>query len=246
MVWDNEAIVMELTFLGRGAGFNPVEGSTSSYFLDNGELFLIDPGESVFHTLVAKKILDSVSALSVLITHTHSDHVGSLGSLLLYASVVKKFKTNIITDKNMAFAPNISTLLKIYGVPEKMYQFADSSAFDNRYSQFSKVRYIKTFHCEELETCAILFETSGGLVFYSGDIKDPAPIMEIIKSGKKIDKIYLDSNNDPNPNPYHLRLKEIYDVAPPELRSRIYCMHFSSSQCMDDARAFGFNVVENI
>jgi phosphoribosyl 1,2-cyclic phosphodiesterase len=234
---------MELTFLGRGAGFYPSEGSTSAYFLDKGELFLIDSGESIFSALVAKKVLDSVSALNLLITHTHSDHVGSVGSLLLYASVAKKFKTNIITGKDMDFLPNIRTLLDIYGLPERMYQFTDESAYDSRYSQFNKIRYVKTFHCGELETCAILFETGNGLVFYSGDMKDPAPLIKIVESGQKIDKIYIDSNNDSAPNPYHLRLKEIYDIVPPELRPRVYCMHFNSSQCMDEARSFGFNVV---
>jgi ribonuclease BN (tRNA processing enzyme) len=238
-----EFIVMELTFLGRGAGFNPAEGSTSAYFLDSGELFLIDSGESTFKALLRKKIFDSASGLNLFITHTHSDHVGSLGSLLLYASVEKKFKTNIISDQNMTFAPQISALLKIYGVTDRIYQFVDSSAFDNRFSQFKKVRCIKTYHCDELETCAIMFETSNRLVFYSGDMKDPAPLIEVVKSGKKIDKIYIDSNNDPNPNPYHLRLKEIYDIVPHELRPRIYCMHFNSAQCMEDALAFGFKVV---
>jgi len=241
-----EFIVMELTFLGRGAGFFPAENSTSSFFFDNGELFLIDSGETTFKTILDKKLFDSASAFNIFITHTHSDHVGSLGSLLLYASVAKKFRTNIISDENMAFAPQISALLKIYGVTERMYQFVSSSAFDNRYSQFNKVRYIKTFHCDELETCAIIFETGGGLVFYSGDMKDSAPLLEIVKSGKKIDKIYIDSYNGPNPNPYHLMLKEIYDIVPPELRPRIYCMHFNSSQCMQDALALGFNIVENI
>jgi len=236
---------MELTFLGRGAGFFPAEGSTSAYFLDNGELFLIDSGESVFNALLEKKIFDSASALNLFITHTHSDHTGSLGSLLLYACVAKKFKTNIISDENMAFAPQLCALLKINGVTERMYQFVNSSAFDNRYSQFNKVRYIKTYHCDELETCAVLFETGDGLVFYSGDMKDPAPLVEIVRSGKKIDKIFIDSNNDPNPNPYHLRLREIYDIVPPELRPRVYCMHFNSAQCMEDALACGFNVVEN-
>jgi phosphoribosyl 1,2-cyclic phosphodiesterase len=198
----------------------------------------------VFCSLVEKKILDSVSALNILITHTHSDHVGSMGSLLLYASVVKKFKTKIISGENMAYLPQIRALLDIFGLPERMYQFVNVSAFDNRYSQFTSARYIKTFHCGELETCAILFETSGGLVFYSGDMKDPAPLLDIIKSGKKIDKIFIDSNNDPEPNPYHLRLEEIYDIVPPELRAGTYCMHFNSSQCMDDALAFGFKVVE--
>jgi L-ascorbate metabolism protein UlaG (beta-lactamase superfamily) len=238
-----EFIVMELTFLGCGAGFFPAEGSTSAYFLDKGELFLIDSGESIFKTLLEKKTLDSASALNIFITHTHSDHVGSLGSLLLYASVAKKFRTNIISDDNMAYTHQISTLLKIYGVTEHMYQFVDSSALDHRYSQFNKVRYIKTYHCGELETCAIMFETGGGLVFYSGDMKDPAPLLEIVRSGKKVDKIFIDSNNDPNPNPYHVTLKEIYDIVPPELRPSIYCMHFNSKQCREDALACGFKVV---
>jgi len=237
-------INMELTFLGRGAGFNPSEGSTSSYFIDKGELFLIDPGESIFKTLLDKKVLDPVSGLNVLITHTHSDHIGSIGSLFLYAGVAKKFKTNIICDENMAFAPKVRTLLEIFGVTEKMYQFTDAQTFDNRYSKFNKVRYIKTFHCNELDTCAILFETPDGLVFYSGDMKDPSPLKDIIKSGKKIDRIYIDSNNDPNPNPYHLRLQEISDIVPPELRSKVYCMHFNSAQCMKDAVALGFNAVK--
>ncbi|MDR2922353.1 MAG: MBL fold metallo-hydrolase [Treponema sp.] len=235
---------MELTFLGRGAGFNPVEGSTSAYFLDKGELFLIDCGESVFGTLVEKKLLDSVSSLNLFITHTHSDHVGSMGSLLLYASVAKKITTKIVADENMAHLPQVRTLFDIYGLSEKLYRIANVSEFDNRYSQFNKVSYIKTFHCKELETSAILFETDKGLVFYSGDMKDPAPLLALIKSGKKIDKIYIDSNNDLSPNPYHFRLKEIYDIVPPELRSGVYCMHFNSDQCMQDARDFGFKVVE--
>jgi Cft2 family RNA processing exonuclease len=239
-----EFIVMELTFLGRGAGFYPAEGSTSAYFLDKGELFLIDCGESVFETFFDKKLLDSVSSLNILITHTHSDHVGSLGSLLLYASVAKNIITNIISDKNVAYLPQIRTLLDIYGLPKRMYRIADASAFDDRYSRFNRVRYIKTFHCDELESCAILFETSGGLVFYSGDMKDPAPLIEIIKSGQKIDKIYIDANNGPAPNPYHLRLTEIYDIVPPELRPEVYCMHFNGCKCMDDALACGFKVVD--
>jgi Cft2 family RNA processing exonuclease len=234
---------MELTFLGRGAGFYPAEGSTSAYFLDKGELFLLDCGESIFKSFVEKKLLDSVSALNVFITHTHSDHIGSLGSLLLYTSVTKNITTNIISDENVAYLPHIHTVLDIYGLPKRMYRITDTSEFDSRYSQFNRVRYIKTFHCDDLKSCAILFETNSGLVFYSGDMKDPAPLIKIIKSGQKIDKIFIDANNGPAPNPYHLRLAEIYDIVPPELRPMTYCMHFNSGKCRDDAIDLGFKVV---
>ncbi len=43
---------MELTFLGRGAAFNPKEGNNSAYFIEKDELFLIDCGERIFDKLI--------------------------------------------------------------------------------------------------------------------------------------------------------------------------------------------------
>ncbi|MDR1858583.1 MAG: MBL fold metallo-hydrolase [Treponema sp.] len=234
---------MELSFLGRGAGFNPEEGSTAAFFVDNGELFLIDSGESTFHALLDRKILDSVTAINLLITHTHSDHVGSLGSLILYAFAVKKMPVTIVTDESMVFLSSIRQLLKIYGLTRQMYRFADSSVFDRRYSRFSKMRYVKTSHCDELASCGILFETKQGLVFYSGDMRDPAPLVEIIKSRRKIDKIYIDSNNDRMAKMHHISIHLLHGIVPPRLAAKIYCMHVNSRQCIAEAEAYGFNVV---
>ena len=235
---------MELVFLGRGAGFNPAEGSTSAYFIDNGEMFLIDCGESVFKTLLERKILDTVSALNVLISHTHSDHTGSLGSMVLYANMVKKIVPTFIFDENMAYLSGLRALLKIYGLSDKMYRFTDASALDGSYSQFDRIRYVKTKHCEELDTCGILFETGQGLVFYSGDLNDPAPIVEIINSGRKIDKLYIEANNDREPNIHHISIHMLNDIVPPGLKPNIRCMHFNNSRCVDEARAYGFGLVE--
>ena len=234
---------MELTFLGRGAGFNPNEGSTSAYFIANGELFLIDSGESVFRLLLNKKLLDSVSALNLFISHTHSDHVGSLGSLILYAYIVNKMVVNIIVDKNMAYLPSIRSLMKIYGLAENMYRFVEASDYDGKYSMFDKVRYIKTKHADEMASCALLFETNQGIVFYSGDMQDPAPIVEIIKSGRQIDKIFVDSNSDLQ-NSHHVSVHQLNDIIPPEFKSKIFCMHINSLECIKAAKAYGFNVVE--
>ena len=234
---------MRLNFLGRGAGFNPAEGSTSAYFIDKNELFLIDAGESVFRILLERKILDSVSGFNLFITHTHSDHVGSLGSLILYACMVKKLTVNIIIDQNMSYLSHIRTLLGIYGLTENMYRFTDSRKLDGSYTCFDKVRYIKTRHCNELDTCGILFETTDGLVFYSGDIRDPAPILDIIGSGRRINKIFIDSNSDREPNIHHISIHLLNDIIPAEVKPKVYCMHINNNRCIEEALSYGFSVV---
>jgi ribonuclease BN (tRNA processing enzyme) len=230
--------------LGRGSGFNPGEGSTSSYFIDSGELFLIDAGESVFHTILKKKLLGSVSALNIMITHTHSDHVGSLGTVVLYAFAVKKIPVNIIYDKNMAFLPSLRSLLTIYGLGKNMYNLVDAASYSGKYTQFDKIGYIKTIHCNELKSCGIVFETKQGLVFYSGDFNNLSPRADILKSGRKSDKMYIDSCNDRAPNPHHVSIHQINSLVPPELKKKVYCMHINNAKCAEDAAAYGFNVVQ--
>lgn len=76
---------MKLSFLGRGSAFNPKEGNNSAYFISDNQLFLIDCGENIFGKILENKLLDNIETINLMITHTHSDHVGSLGSLVNYA-----------------------------------------------------------------------------------------------------------------------------------------------------------------
>ena len=75
---------MELKFLGKGAAFYPVLGNTSAYFIYDKNLFLIDCGESVFKKVYEKDLFSEIDNLYVFITHTHSDHIGSLSSLIFF------------------------------------------------------------------------------------------------------------------------------------------------------------------
>ena len=78
MIGDN----MELKFLGRGAAFYPVLGNTSAYDICDNNLFLIDCGETIFKKLFEKDIFNKINNIYIFITHTHSDHIGSLSSLI--------------------------------------------------------------------------------------------------------------------------------------------------------------------
>ena len=85
---------MKLNFLGRGAAFNPLEKSTSAYIREGDRLFLIDCGESVFAELIRRGILKDAKEVWIAVSHLHSDHSGSLGSVTLYCTEILKFKAD--------------------------------------------------------------------------------------------------------------------------------------------------------
>ena len=75
---------MELHFLGRGAAFYVEAGNTSAYLREGSRLLLLDCGESVFADLLRRGVLSGVTDITVALSHLHSDHCGSLGSLCHY------------------------------------------------------------------------------------------------------------------------------------------------------------------
>lgn len=85
----------KLEFLGRGSGYNVTEGNTCGFKKKNDTLLLIDCGEGIFERVVTKNLIDGIQNIHVLITHMHSDHIGSLGSFVGYCYWKQKIKTNI-------------------------------------------------------------------------------------------------------------------------------------------------------
>lgn len=101
----------QLKFLGTGSAFNTKLGNTSAYLLNNDKsaMLLFDCGETVFSKL--KPILEknkNINEFTICITHSHSDHIGSLPTLLYYLYYVykdeckcnKNINVHIITHPN--------------------------------------------------------------------------------------------------------------------------------------------------
>lgn len=102
---------MELNFLGRESAFNPKEGNNSAYFIENKELFLIDCGEDVFGRIIKLNLFDGIDTVNLMLTHTHSDHIGSLGSLVMYSFYVLHKYVNIIIPDKAKYLVNIENIL---------------------------------------------------------------------------------------------------------------------------------------
>ena len=231
---------MDLKFLGRGSAFNPKEGNNSAYFIDR-ELFLIDCGESVFERLYDNSLLNY--NINLLITHTHSDHIGSIGSLVMYCYYVLNKPLNIVVPRHDKYIDSIDKILSCFGCTNDMYNFVFDNSFDNLYNSFQSVRYVKTKHCDNLECFSILFNTRNGVIYYSGDTFDTSIIKNIVDN-EKIDKLYIDTTSIDSPSNVHLYIGILKDIIQSKFKNKVYCMHINSDECIEMAKDIGFNVVE--
>lgn len=91
--------MFSLRFLGRGAAFNVTEGNTAACVKNGGELLLLDCGETVFYQLMKQHLLDGVKRLTVAVSHLHSDHCGSLGSLGHYCRYALGIRMTLLVPR---------------------------------------------------------------------------------------------------------------------------------------------------
>ena len=234
---------MELKFLGRGSGFNTKEGSTAAFFIEEEKLFLIDCGESTRAKIMELNLLDKVKAVYFFCTHTHSDHVGSLGNLALYCREGVHIPLYVVCPIGTKLQENLEKLLHIFGCNKNYYQILDYRLVHAK--AFSTVKYILTPHDEKLdESYSLEFQTPEGVVYYSGDTNSTEQIEFYIENKLPISKLYLDTTTNKVSEGFHLGLTKLADIIPPEMRNKCYCMHVNNNACIHLARMAGFNVVE--
>ena len=115
---------MDLNFLGCGSAFNPLYGNTSAYFTNKDQLYVIDGGESVFLKLYQKELLKKYAGITIMVTHMHADHVGSLPSIISYCYYVLGKKVTVIYPEK-----SLWILLGLMGIDPDIYIPVESSLF---------------------------------------------------------------------------------------------------------------------
>lgn len=253
-----------LKFIGRGSAFNIKEENTSAYIKNDNTLLLIDCGETTFKNILKLNLLDNVENIYVLITHLHSDHVGSLSSLIYYCYNldinVKIFAYRIDDfEKFMMLQGNLK--YNTYDLFNIGYMDRD----DIPELGIKNISAIKCNHCEVilkseefindklysfsqrnlLPACGYLIEfVDESLLYYSGDTCE---INREILEDYLLDKdediiIYQDVSL--NHNKAHLSLEELDKVIPKQLRDKVYCMHLDDDRLEERLIELGFNVVK--
>lgn len=238
-----------LKFIGSGSAFNTELGNTSAYYKEGDQLFLIDCGSDVFKKIRESEILSGVENIHVLITHSHSDHIGSLGDLILFSyfsmGEIMRIKTNVYSIG----ATSIKEILKLMGVTEEYYNYIPTlHTLETRLKQFKDFSIVEPYrneHVDEIFSFGYVLEINEKKIYYSGDTNNlDKHVLNLINNGE-IDYAYIDTCKADHDGNVHLSLRKLSELIDEDARERVYCMHLDESFDVEEAEEMGFNVVEN-
>lgn len=202
-----------LKFFGTGNAFS--EKNTSAYFIKNNELYIFDCGETVFTQIKKSKVLDNVKAVNLFLTHLHSDHSGSVGSLLFYLA-----SKDFPVENARVFFPEqdkIYNLLTLFDVQDLCVRLSQKDV------EKMNVLPVKQKH-NRINSFGYLFSNDNKTEYFSGDTQEISQeILDLFKAGK-IDRLYVDTSFDKN-GEYHLYYKKLDECIPKNLRKKVTCMH---------------------
>ena len=232
----------DLKFLGCGSGFNPTLGSTAAYFTEDDKLFLIDCGDGTYKRIKELKLHENIKMIYFFCTHTHSDHIGSVGNLMLECFHERNIPFNLVIPKDAEHFTDVTNVLNAFG-GRGLYNIVEPVTLRG-FSGFLGVKYEKTTH-GDCPAYSLVFYTNEGAVYYSGDSETMGFAEELIMGGAKIKAMYFDVSSNPN-CAVHLPIIKLYQLMPREFRSRTYCMHFNDQKCIDMAKSMGFNAVTSV
>ena len=219
-----------LHFLGDGSAFNLDSDNTAAYMIVGDALILIDCGELICNRIIKRGILDSVSRVHLLITHTHSDHIGSLEGFIYYITY--------LTDK---------TVSVYYPHPSRLDKMMYMQGLEKSYHTKPVPDMIEGFRVEAVKqkhmfgAYGYFFYSDRFSFFYSGDtsVVNARAVSEL-RAGK-IERIYHEVSY--SNSPIHTPIAVLEATFAPEERKNVYLMHFASEENRKESLARGFSIV---
>ncbi|MDR1058318.1 MAG: MBL fold metallo-hydrolase [Treponema sp.] len=209
---------MDIRFLGIGSAFNPGMENTNGFFVQGEDLYIIDCGESAFGKLWNHPDLRAAFRITVVITHLHGDHVGSLASLISYSYYV-------LGKTIRVFHPleTVVRLLDLMGIDRFSYEYV--SRLSGEAVNFEAV---EVEHVDNMICFGYVISGPEGKVYYSGDAKYvPGTVIQAFLKGE-IKRIYQDAALNPGDHGTHGSLAYLEKTFPPESYSRICCIHLDT------------------
>lgn len=176
-----------LTFLGSDAGFG--DKNNSAYLEDNNKFLLIDCGFTVFEQVKHQFDFSKFEDISIIVTHLHNDHAGSLSQFIMYLWYVYGKKSNVYSA-----CQNISQYLEITGTPIEAYEIFSGS---------ENLKFIQTSHVPHLDAYGFSLYEKERKIVYTGDTSVIEPYKHDLIDASEF---YVDVSKN---STVHLQIDEI-------------------------------------
>jgi len=167
-----------LKFLGRGSAF--ADEHNSAFFFHDNDLILIDCPASSFQK-VKKMNLSAVKNIYILITHTHGDHSGGVGTMLQFAWFVLQNPVTIVAPSDTVKNDLLTLLIEIEGCEPEWFNIVTA---DELHCEWL-VSAVPTTHAQTLNGKCFGYHLSiqGNDVVYTGDTATLVPFLPLLHSG---------------------------------------------------------------
>ena len=167
-----------LKFLGRGSAF--ADEHNSAFFKENGDFVLIDCPATAFQKVKKMEEIKS-SDIYILITHTHGDHSGGVGTMLQYAWFALNKKVTIVAPSKSVKNDLLILLLMIEGCEPEWFNIVTVDELKKDWL----ISSIPTQHVDTLSgRCfGYYLRIQGNDVVYTGDTATLEPFEPLLKKG---------------------------------------------------------------
>jgi len=208
-----------LLFLGRGSAF--ADEHNSAYFAEDNELVLIDcPATS--YQKVKKMNWGKYENIYILVTHTHGDHSGGVGTMLQYvwfASNMKK-KVTVIAPSAEIKEDLLLLLMRIEGCEQEWFNIVTADELNKKWF----ISAVPTTHVKPLDGKCFGYHLNihGNNVVYTGDSATLEPFTALLKRGS-----FLYTEASYYRSEVHMYLKEMLPefIRLAESGINVYLMH---------------------
>lgn len=231
----------KLKFLGNNGSFS-LGNNNAAYYILNDILIIFDCGETVFKEIKKRDLIcDRIKRIDIIITHFHSDHVGSLGSLVFYCRYRKIKDVNVIFPiKEM-----VHNLLNLYGISDEFYQVLKPSEVADYYLKEYKVQHGDIINNELvlMPAYGYHFQDSLNNFFFSGDCANINKQVLKLFDEDKINILYHDVSEDGYKT--HVQLEELERLISKEDRRRVFLMHLNDNVDIKKITDMGFQIARD-
>ncbi|MCL2740455.1 MAG: MBL fold metallo-hydrolase [Oscillospiraceae bacterium] len=210
----------ELIFFGRGGAFSKSKNYNSAYFETDDSFVIIDCPMTTTEKLLEMDLNNKKPY--ILVTHTHSDHIGGIGMLAFACKFRKNIKINLVVP-SQEILDNLKTYLKIEGVKEELYNICRADELDKEFL----VKAIKTDHVEDFDSFGYQLNVNGVNVIYTGDTNTLEPFLPYLSEGSRL---YTEIAT--NKNLVHLYFEDAKETIEELVKNgvKVYFMHLADEE----------------